>query len=183
MRRIVFILVAAAACCLLACAQKQGTKAEGDVLVAYFSATGTTRAAAQKIAEATDGTLYEIRPVEAYTAADLDWHDDASRSSVEMNDPGARPAIVADSVDVASYDVIYLGFPIWWGVAPRVVNTFVEHYGLKGKTVVPFATSGGSGIAKAVDALQAAYPAVNWQKGRLMNGMDREDVDKWIKNK
>lgn len=183
MKRIAFILAALAALGLTACAQKKETKADAKVLVAYFSATGTTEEAARKVAAATGGTLYEIRPVAAYTAADLDWNDKGSRSSREMDDPAARPEIVTDLADAATYDVVYLGFPIWWGVAPRVVNTFVEHYVRKGMTVVPFATSGGSGIGGAVSALREAYPDVMWQEGKLLNGMSQEKVSEWIKNR
>ena len=183
MKRIAFILAALAALGLTACAQKKETKTEGKVLVAYFSATGTTEEAARKVAAATGGTLYEIRPVAAYTADDLDWNDKGSRSSREMDDPASRPGIVADLSDAATYDVVYLGFPIWWGVAPRVVNTFVEQYDLTGKVVMPFATSGGSGIDGAVSALREAYPDVEWQEGRLLNGMSQEDVNEWIKNR
>ena len=147
-------------------------KAEGNdtkTLVAYFSATGTTARAAQRIANETGGELHEIAPAEPYTAADLDWHDELSRSTVEMKDPKSRPAIKADSLDMAAYDVVYIGYPIWWGVAPRVINTFIESHDLKGKRIVPFATSGGSGVDESVDALKASYPELDIETGRLMN--------------
>lgn len=140
-------------------------------LVVYFSATGTTARAAQRIARETGADLYRIEPERAYTAADLDWRNARSRSSVEMNDPNARPAIRREpTVDLSPYDTVYLGYPIWWDLAPRIVNTFVEsHPELKGKTVIPFATSGSSSIANSVAELKRSYPSLDWQSGRLMN--------------
>lgn len=149
------------------------------MLVAYFSATGTTKAAAGRVAEATGGDLYEIRPEQPYTAADLDYTDRRSRSSVEMNDPQSRPAINGRKTNIADYDVIFLGFPIWWDLAPTVINTFIESHDLRGKTVVPFATSGGSGIAHSVAALKKAYPGIRWGKGRLMNGTSKSSLREW----
>ena len=117
------------------------------VLIAYFSATGVTAQAAEKLSEITGGTLYAITPERPYTSADLDWRDKQSRSSVEMNDPKARPALATGkALNIADYDVVFIGFPIWWDLAPRVINTFIESHDLKGKTVVPFATSGGSSL-------------------------------------
>ncbi|WP_294596364.1 flavodoxin [uncultured Rikenella sp.] len=146
-----------------------GQNATGKTLVVYFSATGTTARAAQRIARETKADLYEIRPVKAYTAADLDWRNARSRSSVEMNDPKSRPAIALPAAQVAEYEVIYLGYPIWWDMAPRAVQTFIESHDLKGKKIIPFATSGSSGIANSVSALRKTYPDLNWQAGRLMN--------------
>lgn len=137
-------------------------------VVAYFSATGTTEAAAKQLAKDIKADLYAIEPAEKYTAADLDWHDKKSRSSVEMNDKNARPALKSKK-SLAKYDVIYIGYPIWWGVAPRIINTFIEQAELDGKTVIPFATSGGSGIEKSVSEFRTAYPNVKWQKGMLKN--------------
>ncbi len=142
--------------------QKMNETSTNDrIAVVYFSATGTTRRAAGVIAEATGGTLHEIVPARPYTAADLNWHDRNSRSSREMNDPAARPAIVEDDWDMERVEVVFLGYPIWWDMAPRVINTFIESHELQGKTLVPFATSGGSGIAASVAALQGEYPALN----------------------
>ncbi len=138
-------------------------------LVAYFSATGTTRRAAKKIAREHDADLFEIEPVQPYTKADLDWTNKQSRTSLEMNDKNSRPAIKDKQLDVALYDSIYVGFPIWWYIAPTIINTFLEKYPLDGKTVIPFATSGGSSINKSAENLKKAYPKVNWQKGILMN--------------
>ena len=124
------------------------------VLVAYFSATGVTARAAQKVAEATGGEVYAITPAKPYTDADLDWRDKQSRSSVEMNDPKARPALGGERLDVSEYDIVFIGYPIWWNQAPRLINTFIESHNLKGKTVIPFATSGGSTIAGSEVALK-----------------------------
>lgn len=153
-------------------------QAEKKVLVAYFSATGTTARAAGKLAQVTDGELYAITPATAYTSADLDWHDKGSRSSVEMNDPKSRPAI-KEKKDVAAYDVVFIGYPIWWNLAPRIINTFIENHDLKGKTVIPFATSGGSSISNSAAALKKAYPGLNWKAGKLLNQTDESDMRQW----
>ena len=137
-------------------------------IVAYFSATGTTEAVARALAKEKKADLYAIEPEQKYTSADLDWHNRQSRSSVEMKDPEVRPAL-KERKSLADYDVIYIGYPIWWGVAPRIINTFIEQAELDGKTVIPFATSGGSGIEASVSALKSSYPKVQWQKGLLMN--------------
>lgn len=137
-------------------------------VVTYFSATSTTEAVAKQLAIDNKADLYAIEPAEKYTAADLDWHDKKSRSSVEMNDKNARPALKSKK-SLAKYDVIYIGYPIWWGVAPRIINTFIEQAELDDKTVIPFATSGGSGIEKSVSEFKTAYPNVKWQKGMLKN--------------
>ena len=138
-------------------------------LVAYFSATGTTEAAAKKLAGEVGADLYVITPAVKYTAADHDWRNKQSRSAVEMNDKASRPALKGETKDLKAYDTIYLGFPIWWGVAPRLINTFIEASQLKGKTIIPFATSGGSSVAGAVKELRATYPALNIQDGKLLN--------------
>ena len=137
-------------------------------VVAYFSATGTTETVAKQLAKENKAELYAIEPAEKYTSADLDWHNKKSRSSVEMDNKNARPAL-KNKKSLADYDVIYLGYPIWWGVAPRIINTFIEQAKLDGKTVIPFATSGGSGIEKSVSEFKVAYPKVKWQKGMLKN--------------
>lgn len=138
MKKVAVMMAMIALSCVVAFAQKQG-----KTLVAYFSATGTTEATAKLIAETTGGTLYEIEPEKTYTATDLNWHDKNSRSSVEMADPNVRPAVKKGNLpDLTEYKVIYIGFPIWWGVAPRVINTFIEANDLSGKTIIPFATSG-----------------------------------------
>ena len=153
---------------------------ENKPLVVYFSATGTTAKAARTIADVTGGTLYEIVPQQAYTADDLDWNDKQSRSSVEMNNPQARPALKDTKLNVAAYNVIFIGYPIWWDQAPRIINTFIESHDLKGKTLVPFATSGGSGITGSVRALRKAYPNLEWQDGKLLNRVSRNAVQNWV---
>ena len=150
------------------------------VLVAYFSATGVTARAAQKVAEATEGEIYAITPAKPYTDADLDWRDKQSRSSVEMNDPKARPALGGKRLDVSEYDVVFIGYPIWWNQAPRLINTFIESHNLKGKTVIPFATSGGSTIAGSAATLKRSYPALEWKEGRLLNRADEKTLRTWI---
>ena len=158
----------------------QNTQKEMKTLVAYFSATGTTEAVAKDLAEVTGGTLYEIKPEVKYTAADLDWRDKTSRSSVEMQDKNSRPAFVKDLKDAESYDVIYIGFPVWWYTAPTIINTFIEAYGFEGKTVVFFATSGGSTIDKANKDFAAAYPKIHWKAGKTLNGASKVDIKAWV---
>ncbi len=150
------------------------------ILVAYFSATGTTASAAEKLANVTSGELYAITPAQPYTSADLDWNDKQSRSSVEMNDPKSRPAIKGRKENIADYDVVFIGYPIWWDLAPRIINTFIESHDLKGKTVIPFATSGGSTLANSAAALKKSYPALNWKEGRLLNRADEKSIRAWL---
>ena len=176
-------IVAALATCFATYAQDKGDKdmlTENKPLVAYFSATGTTAKAARIIADVTGGTLYEITPTQAYTSADLDWNDRRSRSSVEMNDPQSRPEMKDTEIDMAAYSVVFIGYPIWWDLAPRIINTFIESQDLTGKTIVPFATSGGSGINNSVRELKRAYPGLKWQDGRLLNGTSRSTVQNWV---
>ena len=123
-------------------------------LVAYFSATGITAMVATRLADAVGADVFEIRPMMPYTAADLDWRDQKSRSTLEMNESSSRPQIVCKRDNMQEYDVVFVGFPIWWYVAPRIINTFLESYDLKGKVIIPFATSGGSGVEKVKESLQ-----------------------------
>ena len=139
------------------------------VLVAYFSASGVTARAAKELAQALGADLYEIRPETPYTAADLDWTNKKSRSTVEMNDPACRPAIAEPVKNMEQYDAVFVGFPVWWYVEPRIVDTFLESYDFSGKTLIPFATSGGSGIAKAEKSLREHCPNAGWKKGELLN--------------
>ena len=139
-------------------------------LVAYFSASGQTARAARAIAAAVGADLFEIRPEPLYSAADLDWTNKKSRSSVEMNDSTCRPAMADAAPDLSQYDVIFLGFPIWWYVEPRIVDTFMEACDVAGKTFIPFATSGGSGVEGAARNLQKAYPQAQWKAGKLLGG-------------
>ena len=183
MNKIMLTLAAVMTMSFAACAQNKGEKnmqTENKPLVVYFSATGTTAKAARTIADVTGGTLYEIVPQQAYTADDLDWNDKQSRSSVEMNNPQARPALKDTKPNVAAYNVIFIGYPIWWDQAPRIINTFIESHDLKGKTLVPFATSGGSGITGSVRALRKAYPDLEWQDGKLLNRASRNAVQNWV---
>lgn len=155
-------------------AQKQTTDADTQsdkkILVAYFSCTGTTERVADAIAQAVSGKLYRITPAAAYTSADLNWNNKASRSSVEMADETSRPALGGETLNLQDYDVVFLGYPIWWDLCPRPVNTFLEKYDFSGKTVIPFAISGGSSIAHSVRQLRKLYPNVTWNDGKLLNG-------------
>ena len=138
------------------------------ILVAYFSASGVTKRAAEEIAAETDADLYEIVPAQPYTRADLDWTDRSSRSTLEMKDPGCRPKI-AEEADVSGYDVVFVGFPVWWYVEPRIVDTFLESRDFSGKILIPFATSGGSGISGAEKSMKAHCPNAVWKRGKLVN--------------
>ena len=177
MKRILLTLVTMT---LVLTACGQNSKKEMKTLVAYFSATGTTEAVAKDLAEVTGATLYEIKPEVKYTAADLDWRNKESRSSVEMKDKNSRPAFVKDLKDADSYDVIYIGFPVWWYTAPTIINTFVEAYGFEGKTVIFFATSGGSTLDKANKDFAAAYPKINWKAGKTLNGASKAEIKAWV---
>ena len=172
------IALAVVAIVLPSCAQNK-KKNEMKTLVAYFSATGTTEAVAKDLAEVTGAALYEIKPEVKYTAADLDWRNKESRSAIEMQDKNSRPAIVKDLKDADSYDVIYIGFPVWWYTAPTIINTFIEAYGFEGKTVIFFATSGGSSIDKANKDFAAAYPKINWKAGKTLNYGSKDEIKKW----
>ena len=149
-------------------------------LVAYFSATGTTESVAKDLADVTGSTLYEIKPEVRYTDADLDWHNRNSRSSLEMTDKNSRPAIIKDLKDAGSYDCVFIGFPVWWYTAPTIINTFIEAYGFEGKTVILFATSGGSTVDKANKDFAAAYPAINWKPGKTLNGASKNSLKTWV---
>lgn len=150
-------------------------------LVAYFSASGTTAAAAKTLAEAAGADLYEIRPQTPYTRADLDWMDKKSRSSVEMNDKSFRPPLADRDAHVEDYDTIFLGFPIWWYVAPTIINTFLESYDFTGKTIILFATSGGSGFGGAAAGLRDSAPGAVIREGKLLNGrQSRDSLTAWV---
>lgn len=137
-------------------------------LVAYFSASGVTAKAAKALAVAAEADLYEIKPKVSYTQADLNWMDKHSRSSIEMNDKASRPPLADTDARIADYDVIFLGFPIWWYVAPTIINTFLEAYDFSGKTVIPFATSGGSGMGKTLEGLKKSCSG-NLVPGKMLN--------------
>ena len=181
MKKFLLMMAALLTMSLSACAQTKENKDMKKVLVAYFSASGVTKGVAQQLAEVTGGTPHEIKPAQPYTDADLDWRNKQSRSSVEMQDKSSRPAITDKLTNMQDYDVIYVGFPIWWYTCPTIINTFMEAYDFKGKTVIPFATSGGSDIKKACEDLKAAYPEVNWKEGKLLNRATKKDLEDWVK--
>ena len=153
------------------------------VLVAYFSASGTTARAAKELAQAAGADIYEIRPAVPYTRADLDWTNKSSRSSVEMNDKSSRPALADKNANIAAYDTILLGFPIWWYVAPTIINTFLESYDFSGKKIVLFATSGGSGFGNAAAGLKGSVAKdTKIVEGKLLNGKPTAaSLQSWVK--
>lgn len=149
-------------------------------LVAYFSASGVTKKAAESLAEAAGADLYEISPQIPYTTADLNWMDKKSRSSVEMNDTSSRPALADTAAGIEEYDVIFIGFPVWWYTAPAIIRTFLEAYDFSGKVIVPFATSGGSGLGDTAKTLQKLVPAAAVKDGKLLNGrLNAGELKKW----
>ncbi len=154
------------------------------ILVAYFSASGTTAGVAKDLANAIHADLYEIRPAVPYTQADLNWNDKKSRSSVEMSDKSSRPALANKDADIAGHEVILLGFPIWWYVAPTIINTFLESYDFSGKKIVLFATSGGSGFGKTVAGLKGSVSAdTQIIEGRMLNGkLSESELKKWVES-
>lgn len=152
-------------------------------LVAYFSTGGNTRRAAKAIARAAGAETYEIKPEEPYSHADLNWMDTHSRSTLEMNDPSARPAIVGDLPDLSGVDTILLGFPIWWYTCPAIIRTFLEVLDLKGKKIVPFATSGGSGLGDVCEDIAKIAPGAEILPGRMMNGrLDDAAIASWVED-
>ena len=153
-------------------------------LVAYFSASGTTAKVAEALAKAANADIYEIKPAVSNTRADLDWMNKKSRSSVEMSDKSSRPELADKSADIANYDTILLGFPIWWYVAPTIINTFLESYDFSGKKIVLFATSGGSGFGKTVEGLKGSASAdAQIIEGRILNGrMSESELKSWVES-
>ena len=149
-------------------------------LVAYFSASGVTKAAAERLAKAAGADLFEIKPAVPYTRADLDWTNKKSRSSVEMSDSNSRPEIAEKFSNIDDYNTVFIGFPIWWYVAPTIINTFVESYDFSGKTIVPFATSGGSGMGKTVEMLKPLCSTANWEKGKMLNRVSDQELETWV---
>ncbi len=152
-------------------------------LVAYFSASGVTKRYAERLAQAADADLFEIKPTVPYTDADLNWQNSNSRSSIEMKNPDSRPEIVEKLSDMDNYDTVFVGFPIWWYVAPTIIDTFLESYDFSGKTVVPFATSGGSGMGKTADVLRQVCPAADIKDGKVLNNMTDEKIKQWLNEK
>ena len=186
----VLLTIAAMAMVIASCGQNKKTEQTQNnqeekqmkTLVAFFSATGTTKALAEKVAAVTGGDLYEIKPEVPYTSADLDWTVKTSRSSVEMADKNSRPAIVKDLENAGDYGTIYIGFPVWWYTAPTIINTFLETYDFSGKNVVFFATSGGSTVDKANAQFKEQYPAIKWTAGKVLNRATDEDVKAWVES-
>ena len=178
MKKITLFLAALLILCLGACSKGNGKQTEEKqadskstkTLVAYFSATGVTKGVAQQLAKVAGADLHEIKPAQPYTEADLNWKDKQSRSSVEMEDKSSRPEITDKLSNMADYEVIYVGFPIWWYTAPTIINTFLETFDLKDKKIMLFATSGGSDIGTAVEDLRKLYPELNIAGGKLVNG-------------
>ena len=176
-----FALTATACAETAAPAQQQPDGAQSDVLVVCFSATGNTRAVAETLAELLGADLYEIVPAEPYTEEDLDYGNSQSRTSLEMDDPDARPAIAGELPDLTGYTTLYLGYPIWHGEAPRILATFVESCDLTGLTVRPFCTSGGSGISRSAEGLEALAGAGTWLEGaRFSSDVSEEELRSWL---
>lgn len=163
---------------------EQSPVEERDVLVIYFSATGTTKGVAEKIAALTDADIFEIVPAEPYTAADLNWNDRNSRTSVETDDPSCRPAIEGEPVDLEGYSTIFIGYPIWWGDIPRIMSTFVESYDFGEITMIPFCTSASSGVGQSDKHLEEQAGSGKWLKGtRLQGNISEEALMSWISEK
>ena len=152
-------------------------------LVAVFSASGVTKRVGEEIARVAGADFYEIVPKDIYTPADLDWMNKKSRSSVEMNNLSARPEISGKAIDMVSYDTVIVGFPIWWGVAPRIIETFLESYDFSGKKIIPFCTSGGSGVGRSDTALHKNVSGdVKWAKGKQINRANETETRRWLDN-
>ena len=152
-------------------------------LVAFFSASGVTAALAQRLSRAAGADLFEIKPAVPYTSADLDWTNASSRSSVEMKNPASRPEIAEKLPSMADYDVVFLGFPIWWYVAPTIINTFLESYDFSGKTIALFATSGGSPMGRTLEILRPLCNAsVKWLPAKMLNGASDSDLNAWLES-
>ena len=185
MKKLSFLLSALVLLGIYACAskvKKEEVKEEKapKALVAYFSATGTTQHVATIISQIVGGELYAICPEQPYTPEDLDWTNKESRSTIEMQDPTSRPAMTDMKADLNDYDVLYIGFPIWWDKAPTIINTFIEHYDLSGKKICVFATSGGSEITNSFAELKKAYPSLQWVDAKLFNKATEEDIKAWV---
>jgi flavodoxin len=174
-------LLSALAACIAISGTTNAMAEDGDkTLVAYFSATGTTAGVAQKLANATGGDLFEIVAEQPYTSEDLDWQNDQSRSAIEMNDRNTRPAISSNVEDMAQYKIVFIGFPIWWGREPSIIDTFVESYDFADKTIIPFATSGSSEIGDSGANIQSLAPNAHVLSGqRFSSDISEEDLKNW----
>lgn len=154
---------------------------ESKVLIAYFSATGTTKGVAEHIANGLNADIYEIVPEDPYTDADLDYNNNNSRATIEMSDPDVRPVISGSVENMEQYDIVFIGYPIWRGEAPRIISTFVESYDFSGKTIVPFCTSGGSGMGSSAANLEELTNGAQWISGQRLSGSDPQDtVMEWV---
>ena len=185
--KLVKLLLIMACClplCVLAACQPQNKTSMNNSkkLVAYFSATGTTMEAATKLAKAADADLHEIVPETRYTPADLNWQDKSSRSSVEMADKSSRPAIANKVENMEQYDTVFVGFPIWWYIAPTIINTFLEQYDMTGKTIVPFFTSGGSEAGETLTYLKPSAPGANFFAPKNLTRLDEAQIKSWIES-
>ena len=150
-------------------------------VVAYFSASGVTKCAAERLAKAAGADLFEIKPAVPYSQADLDWTNKKSRSSVEMGNPDSRPEIAERMENMEEYDTVFLGFPIWWYVAPTIIDTFLESYDFSGKTIVPFATSGGSGFGRTAEVLKPlCSDTAKWLPGKMLNRTSEKEMEEWV---
>ncbi|MDE6297960.1 MAG: NAD(P)H-dependent oxidoreductase [Muribaculaceae bacterium] len=186
MKKIITSIFTLLAICLVACGSpKAGNakeeKTDSKILVAYFSAQGHTKALAEKIAVATDGTLFEIQPENPYTEEDLDGWNESARGTRESKDRSTRPVVKNRVENFEQYDTIYLGFPIWWYTAPTIVNTFLEQYDTEGKVIIPFATSGGSPIGETEKDLNVSAPNATFLPGRVINDATQQEVNEWVK--
>ena len=187
MKKFVLMMVAGlAAAGMCACGGAKEKKAdaaqpEGKAIVCYFSATGTTEAAAERIAKVADAPLHEIKPAQPYTDADLDWRDSLSRSTVEMHAREMRPELADSTMDLSAYSVIFLGYPNWWNTYPNVIASFIDANNLEGKKIVPFMTSGGGGIENSVEELRKTYPKLQFTDGLLLNNVSDEELTDWVK--
>lgn len=162
--------------------EQEMSQSSNKTLVAYFSATGTTMEAATQLAQVAGADLHEIVPEIPYTPADLNWNNRSSRSSVEMADKSSRPAIANRVENMEQYDTVFVGFPIWWYIAPTIINTFLEQYDFTGKTVVPFFTSGGSGAGETLKYLKPSAPNANWVSPKNLNYMGKNEMKSWVES-
>lgn len=158
----------------------QSTVPKSKKLVVYFSCTGNTKAVAEKIAELCDADLYEIIAAQPYTAEDLNYNNNNCRANREMNDENARPAIGSQPIELSGYDTVFIGYPIWWGTMPRIINTFLDTYDLSGKAVMPFCTSGGSGVSRSVSDIKKVEPKADVRDGLRISGANDRDLEKWL---
>lgn len=184
MKKIATILFAVLAIVSFATCAESGAANKNDeskILVAYFSATNVTKGVAKTIAESLSADIYEITPEKPYSSADLNYRNDKSRSTIEMKNRSSRPAISGSVKNMEQYDVVFIGYPIWWGEAPRILSTFVENYDFSGKTIVPFCTSGGSGVGSSATNLKALAKGGNWLSGTRLNGRSSQKaISDWI---